>query len=136
MLDAGCGVALVGVVLSGRREAAGFLSVPWVAEQLREKAGIDPYPGTLNLRLTGDDSRAAWLRVRASTPGIRLSSPDPAFCDAVCYRVRLEGQVEGVIVLPGVDGYPDDVLEVVAPVRLRDRFCLSDGDECHLEFPE
>jgi CTP-dependent riboflavin kinase len=127
-------VILTGIVHTGRREAAGFLVVPWVVAQLRERVGILPYPGTLNLVLTEEASLAAWRGVRQRGGWIRLVSPDPSFCDASCFRVLVNGGVEAVIVLPHVERYPDDLVEVVAEVGLRERLGLSDGDRCRLQL--
>lgn len=125
---------LYGIVSSGRREAGGFLSVPWVVDQLREKAGFVPYPGTLNLRITSASSLAHWDEVRRVGTGVRLRSPDPAFCDATCYPVLLDHRVSGAVVLPEVEGYPLDVVEVVAQEKLRDSLNLADGDEVAVTF--
>ncbi|NTU60343.1 MAG: HAD-IA family hydrolase, partial [Deltaproteobacteria bacterium] len=118
---------------AGRREAAGFLAVPWVEEQLREKVGFVPFPGTLNVRLGDADSLEAWAALRRSEAPVRLVSPDPAFCDAGAYPVRLNGAVFGAAIVPVVEGYYPDVVEVVAAEGLRVRFGLGEGDPCSVE---
>lgn len=120
---------LRGVVRSGRREAAGFVSVPWVRQQLHDLLGRDPYPGTLNLQLREPDL-AAWRR-RASTlaGGLTLPAPDDGFCDSTYFPVLLNASIPCQIVLPHVAGYPPDVVELVAGENLRDRLGLRDGDE-------
>jgi len=37
--------------------------------------------------------------------------------------------LECAIVIPEVAGYPEDVLEIVAPANLRETLQLEDGDE-------
>jgi riboflavin kinase len=95
-----------------------------------------PYPGTLNLRLTAAFALTSWQRIRTTWPGRRLRSPDPAFCDATCFPVLVNGKARGAVVLPHVEGYPADVLEILAAERLRDALGLVDGDEVFVTFEE
>ena len=114
-----------GEVVSGVGEAQRFLQIPWVRQQLVERLEIEPFPGTLNLRVSAELDRAAlaWLKRQ---PGIPIE-PQPGFCAARCYRVVLDGRLPAVALIPEVPGYPDDVLELVAPVRLRDALSVRDG---------
>jgi HAD superfamily hydrolase (TIGR01509 family) len=124
---------LRGAVQTGRREAAGFLSVPWVDQQIRNTFGLTPYPGTLNLRLADPDALARWNQLQRSGYGQLLRAPEGSgSCSATGYRVAVNGQVQGAVLLPGVEGYPPDVLEVVAVENLRHHFGLVDGDSCRL----
>ena len=128
---------LQGTVVSGRREAAGFLAVAWVERQLRDGFGLVPYPGTLNLQLSDPDAMARWGRLQRSTSGQRLQPPEGNdFCSATGYPVAVNGQVKGVVVVPEVEGYPPDVVEVVAAENLRQRFGLADGGTCRLLLRE
>lgn len=119
--------AFEGIVASGRAEASGFTTAPWARDGFRRLVGIDPFPGTLNLRVETSAARAAWAALRAR-PGIRMVPPDPAWCDARLYPVLVAGRVAGAIVLPEVSGYPEDQVEIVAALRLRDALGLGDGD--------
>jgi riboflavin kinase, archaea type len=118
------------VVESGKREAAGFLALPWVCREVEAKTGLVPFPGTLNLRLRDPHSQALWARARRS--GGRSIEPEAGFCSASCFPVLLNGEVRGAILLPDVEDYPTNLLEVVAPEGLRARLGLADGDECFL----
>jgi len=121
------GGRLRGTVVSGRQEAAGFVSMPWVAARLALSLGAEPFPGTLNLRLEPGEPLDAWLALRASSLGVELPAGEDGFCAATLYPVMVEGEEPGVVVLPHVEGYPEDVVEVVARSSLRDRFGLRDG---------
>ena len=114
-----------GEVVSGAGVAAGFTEVPWVREQTRERLGFVPYPGTLNLRLSSAEALAAWKRLKAG-PGVPLE-PQPGFCAGRCYPVLVEGWLRAAVVVPEVEGYPADSLELLAPVRLRDALGVEDG---------
>ncbi len=128
---------LHGAVVTGRREAAGFMAVPWVTQQLRDTLGLAPYPGTLNLQLEDPDTLARWARLQHSDGGQRLHPPQGSgFCSATGYPVAINGQVDGVVLLPEVEGYPLDVVEVVAAENLRQHFGLVDGAICRLLLRE
>jgi len=123
--------AFTGVVCSGVGEAAGFLAIDWVREGLQRAFGFEPWPGTLNLRMQGAD----WQRWRARLfehPAIVLQ-PAPGFCPARCFAVRLADRLDGAIVFPEVPGYPEDKLEIVAPLHLRTAMALQDGDRLRVQ---
>ena len=42
---------LNGAIFSGGGNGKKFLELPWVKQQIREKLGFTPYPGTLNVKL-------------------------------------------------------------------------------------
>ncbi len=121
-------------VESGRRAAAGFVSVPWVRDQLRELLGRDPFPGTLNLHLREPGSLAAWRRYSSRECGLTMPAAEPGFCDSSYFPVLLNGAVPCGIVQPQVPGYPADVVELVAGESLRERLGLQDGDEVSIEW--
>ncbi len=123
-----------GVVRAGRREAAGFVALPAVAARLLSWAGSTPFPGTLNVRLTSPEARARWRELRAGHEGWTLPPPDPEQCAATCFPVLVEGRVPGTVVVPQVPGYPEDLVEVVAAVNLRERLGLDEGGPCAMRL--
>ena len=117
---------LQGLLCSGLGEGAGFIALEWVGRQCRDKLGFQPHPGTVNLRLSGQDWAAARDAMQCA-PGIVIDPP-PGFCAAKCFAVVIDGCVEGAAILPEVDAYPEDKLEIVAPIALRQALHLRDGD--------
>ena len=49
-----------GRLVRGPGQAAGFTRIDWVRRQSVELAGIDPFPGTVNLVLDADGNRDRW----------------------------------------------------------------------------
>lgn len=127
------GVTLTGKLVSGVGEAKGFTRLPWALAQFVAKLGIDPYPGTLNLVLDDTAERAKWALVKADG-GIVITPPDRKFCDAHCHKVRVQGRVDGAVVVPAVPGYPDAQVEIIAAVNLREALGLADGDAVTLDL--
>lgn len=119
-----------GVVCSGLGEGARLTALDWVVAAFRQQLGFVAWPGTLNLRMDG----AAWRRWRRDLPrqrGVRIAPP-PGFCAATCFAVTLDRRVRAAAVFPDLPDYPDDKLELIAPVALRDALALHDGVRVHV----
>lgn len=130
------GITLSGRVASGRGHGTLFTGLPWVRKAFLSLLGIDPFPGTLNLKIEDVDALQQWEPLRAGPGIVVLPPPDSEFCRARCYRVQLAGDVRAAIVYPEVPDYPDDQLELIAPVSLRETLNLADGDRLELEVTE
>ncbi|MGH7767880.1 MAG: DUF120 domain-containing protein [Candidatus Binatia bacterium] len=130
------GRKITGVIFSDLGRAASFMALDWVQGSLSDKLGFSPYPGTLNLRLRTAGEKELWRVVRETGQGIEITAPDAAFCQARCFLVEIEGKHQGAVILPEVEGYPADKVEVVASVRLKDELGLADGEPVTLEFLE
>jgi CTP-dependent riboflavin kinase len=116
-------------VVTGRKEAGGFLEVPWVKERLTSLLGAPPFPGTLNLKLEDRTAREVWRRLSRSGVCVSVIPSEEGFCPASYFPVLLDGLVPAGIILPHVDDYPEDVVEIVAGERLRDLLQAEDGSE-------
>lgn len=121
---------LKGEVFSGTGEARAFTELPWAKTQMKIGLGFTPYSGTLNLRLFG---RSVRLRHMLGDIGGKELIPPQGCCRGLLFKAKLRGAVECAIVIPKVQNYPADVLEVVAPVSLRNSLDLRDGDTVQLE---
>ena len=116
---------LQGKVFSGKSEAAKFIDLPWVKKQIEEKLGFIPYSGTLNIKLI-DQSNAS--RKALDIAGGMEILPDKGFCRGKCFQAYLMDNLKCAVVVPEVDAYPKDIIEIVAPIDLRHSFSLKDGD--------
>lgn len=122
------------MVFSDLGQASAFMALEWVQEGLRRALGFSPYPATLNLRVESEADAAAWRELKDEASGIRIVPADPSFCQARCFLVRIEERLNGAALLPEVEGYPADKIELVAPVRIKDELKVRDGDKITLEF--
>lgn len=116
---------LKGKVVSGKRESADFTQLGWVRKQFKEAFGFEPFPGTLNLRLEDPEDLSTWAGVRQESGTVL--EPEPGFCAGRCYPLSVEGQISAAAVFPTVPSYPEDIIEILSPVALRERLGLSDG---------
>ena len=124
-------VKIRGKVVSGAGKAALFTQVAWVQSQCMEKLGFQPFPGTLNMEVTAAD--LALLESAVREEGIELIPPEAGFCAARVLSL-LVGSVSGALVLPAKEAriHEKEIVEVIAPVCLREALDLSDGDEVAL----
>ena len=83
----------------------------------------------------GATSLAGWRAVAAK--GKVFPAPSKDWCDAKCFAVQIvhgQNHASGAIVLPLVEGYPEDQIEIVAADNLRTYFALDDGDLITLQI--
>ena len=86
--------------------------------------GFTPYEGTLNLKLTRASAKRRQLLLDAKTTVI---CPAEGYCVGALFKADISG-LECAVVVPEVTGYPENLLEVISPLNLRDRLQLEDGD--------
>lgn len=117
---------LEGKIFSGSGEGAKFIGLPWVKRQITEKLGFAPYNGTLNIRL---DEKGVLIkrRILRKAKAIEII-PQEGFCQGKLFRAVFMDKLECAIVIPEVEGYPENVIEIIAPINLREKFQLKDDD--------
>lgn len=122
-----------GRVATGRGQGQYFTQLNWVSKQFSIKFGFEPVAGTFNVKLSPEDE--AHFETLNGLAGVQIISPDSAFCDAKCFPAQI-GTIRGALVIPLVEKYPHDVLEIVAPVNLRQTLRVKDNDlvEVYITF--
>lgn len=131
-------VSLSGAVTDGMGEGQHYISLSGYQEQFRSRLGYEPFPGTLNVELDGEGVR---LRERMeATDGVRIdewSDEERTYGAATCYPVvvRSGGDTfEPAHVLePDRTHHDDRVVEVIAPVKLREELAVDSGTEVRLD---
>ncbi|KXA88955.1 hypothetical protein AKJ61_03900 [candidate division MSBL1 archaeon SCGC-AAA259B11] len=71
----------------------------------------------------------------ASPVGRTISSPstkERSFGRVKCFPSKINGE-EAAVVLPFRTHHEEDILEIISPLKIRDRFDLEDGDELEIE---
>jgi len=117
------------------------MGLEWVQRVIRERVGFAPHPGTLNLRLESSEGMELWKDLRMSMKGVDVPPAEPSFCHARCFLAEIEGAPAGgkdrktvAVLVPEVDNYPPDKLEVIAPFHVKETLHVKDGDRLTLEF--
>ena len=121
-----------GSVFTGFREGGYYVSLKGYAKHFREAFGFEPFPGTLNLKLSSpamveQRRRLGFLRgvdIPGFEDGRRTYGP------VKCFRAQVGGRYPGAVLAIERTHYDNSVLEVISPLNLRKALRLKDGDEC------
>lgn len=128
-------ITLEGTVFTGLGEGAYYILREPYRRQFIEKLGFDPYPGTLNLKLTTDYDLKARTELEAY-PAIEIQgfkNEDRTFGLVKCYPAKIDNKIKGALVFALRSHYDKTVLEVIAPVYLRKQLNLKDGHKVKIE---
>jgi riboflavin kinase len=123
-------VTINGRVLTGLGEGAYYVHLDGYRRQFRVKLGFDPFPGTLNIQLITDADVSEFQMLKA-TAGVQIQgfvSGNRSFGPVVCYPAMVGSQIQGAILLIQRTHHERNVIEVIAPVNLREQLRLKDGD--------
>ncbi|MBI4020667.1 MAG: CTP-dependent riboflavin kinase [Candidatus Aenigmarchaeota archaeon] len=105
---------LTGTVVQGLGEGAAYVrKYDW------RPLGFAPYPGTLNLHVA--------LAPDLSFP-ITIPAP-PGLHPVDCRLAKVNRRVDGAVVRPRKTAHGKQILEILAPVNLRETLDLRDGDQ-------
>ncbi|TFH10966.1 MAG: CTP-dependent riboflavin kinase [Candidatus Thorarchaeota archaeon] len=125
-------IVIEGQIVTGLGEGAYYIDV--YSAKLKNALGFKPHLGTLNVRISNDESRKAVGRMKNSPPlvltGFRHKGR--TFGDVICYRVKVNDEIEAAIVIAQRTHHSDEILEVVAPVDIRSSLKLNDDDNVRL----
>jgi len=124
-------ITIIGRIVGGVKKGALFTELDWVQEQCLKKLGFKPYPGTLNLEI--EEETIPVVEALRRGEGIELVPPDSNFCTGHVYPVSVMG-VTGAIVAPAEDvsAHGKNIIEIMAPISLKEALDVADGDEIML----
>jgi len=121
-----------GKVLSGKGEGRVFSELEWAKRQFFEKLGFHPVPGTLNIRL--EEVTNLEILSFGRSKALAIEPPNKRFCSGIVFPAVIEGKVKGAVLIPQVPDYDPSLLELIAPVNLRELLDLREGDVVVVEF--
>ena len=101
-----------------------------------EKLGFDPYPGTLNLKLTTEYDIKSLSELEAY-PAVELEGFEDesrTFGPVKCYPAIINNKEKGAVIYALRSHYGSSVLEIVSPFFLRSRLKLKDGNKVKVEI--
>lgn len=129
-------VTLEGTVFTGLGEGAYYISKSDYRKQFAEKLGFEPYPGTLNIKLSSDYDIKTRMELEAY-PAIEVKgfqNEDRTFGVVKCYPAVIENKIKGALITALRSHYDVSVLEIIAPVCLRKQLNLKDGNKVKVEI--
>jgi len=129
-------ITLEGTVFTGLGEGAYYITKEHYRKQFLEKLGFDPYPGTLNLKITTEYDMKTRTELEAY-PAVEIQgfkNEDRTFGLVKCYPARIGNKIKGALILALRSHYDRSVLELIAPVNLRKHLNLKDGNKVKVEI--
>jgi len=87
----------------------------------------------VNLEITEED--ISTLKALRKEEGIRLIPPDPQFCESKAFPIVM-GHIQGALIIPeeNVRVHGRAVIEIMAPVKVKDALGLDEGDYLSFRF--
>jgi len=120
-----------GVAVSGMGEGAYYMSLPGYKKQFIDKLGFEPYPGTLNIKLAEQVYINA-KRELDTYPAVFIngfSDGRRTYGWVKCYPASINDKVHGALLILERTHHDDSVIEVIAPVKIKDAVKIDYGDK-------
>ena len=121
-----------GTIFTGFGEGGYYVSLKGYVKPFVEALGFQPFPGTLNLRLSNE----TLIEQRSSLnhlPGVEVSGfrdRSRTYGPVKCFKALVGAKYRGAVLAIERTHYDSSVLEVISPINLRKALRLEDGDEC------
>lgn len=124
-------IKFTGELVTGLGQGGYFVGLKGYKKQFKNKLNFIPYAGTLNLKVdikTGNHVRnlSNFLLIEG------FSTKKKTFGALKCSKAKIEingKSAIGAVVLPFRTVHGEDIVEVIAPDFLRQKFRLKDGDK-------
>ena len=129
-------ITLEGILFSGLGEGAYYVNKEGYRKQFLEKLGFDPYPGTLNIKLTTDYDNKV-LSELETYPAVVLDGfqdESRTFGPVKCYPAVINNRVKGAVIYAMRSHYGSSVLEIISSVYIRNALKLKDGNKVKVEI--
>jgi len=125
-------IKLTGKVFTGLDEGKFYTELPGYKKQFIEKLGIQPFPGTLNLRVVPSE-RKRFLHGIKPVIVDGFTTPKRTFGDISCYPVKVSG-LKAAITVPKRTIHKEDTVELICSDNLREKLKVNDSDEVTIEW--
>lgn len=121
-----------GVIVRGLGEGTFFMSMRHYQKEIKKKLGFMAYPGTLNIKV-GKKQRASLNNLsKVLIEGFKQGHK--TFGGIDCYRARIK-DITGAIIIPHMTKHKD-IIELIAPVHVKTKLKLKDGNKIKVEINE
>ncbi len=123
---------LAGRIISGVGEGSYYMRQRGYREQFKRELGFGAYPGTLDIKL--DEASLELREVLMQLPGRKVEgfkTSERTFGPVKFFPAKLKDK-KVALILP-LRGHYADVVELIAPKKLRESLKLEDGDAVQVE---
>ncbi|MFH1276634.1 MAG: DUF120 domain-containing protein [Candidatus Woesearchaeota archaeon] len=106
-----------GILISGTGKGSYFVNL--YSDLFQQKLGFKPFSGTLNLKI----NKTLTLN---KDKKIIIKKEDYGQVD--CYPILIQNNFKGYLLRPHKTQHPNDIIEIISPIHLREKLNLNDGD--------
>ena len=99
--------------------------IPKYNSEFQKYLGFLCYPGTVNIKVK---------EIHTFPTGKKIEIKPQQGGQVDCYLVNINKVLKGAIVIPHKTIHAKDIIEIVAPVNIREELYLNDGDEITCEL--
>lgn len=134
-------VSVTGTVADGMGEGKHYISLAGYQRQFQAQLGYSPFLGTLNVELNGETAAGRGrIETLDGLPIVEWEDEERTYGAATCYSAEVHADGKSFepahILIPDRTHHDDRVVEVIAPVKLRDALSLESEDEVSLDISE
>lgn len=122
--------AITGIIQKGIGEGAYYVLQKQYQQQFKAKLGFNAFPGTLNLKINKEEL-APFLANKKQIEINGFTTKTRSFGSIKAYKIKINN-IESAIVKPERARHPEDIIEIIAPVNLRDSLKLNDNNKVKL----
>ncbi len=122
--------AIIGIAQKGIGEGSYYVLQKQYQQEFKSKLGFNAFPGTLNLKINKEEL-APFLANNKQIKINGFTTKTRSFGSITAYKIRINN-IEAAIIKPERARHPEDIIEVVAPLSLRDLLKLKDNDKVKL----
>ena len=118
--------SLQGKIESGFGEGAYYISLSGYVKQFKQKLDIDPFPGTLNLKV----DYTKFLQFISTKKRIEIdgfTEKNRTFEKLFAYLINFN-KTPSAIIIPQRTSHSKDMVEIISKYNLRQKFNLKDND--------
>lgn len=121
-----------GKVVPGLGTGGAFLKLKGYTESVQKLLGFKVYPGTLNVKIPAEQ-----IDLRLSMRGLKpveipgFETGGKRYGKLSMYKAKIFGEPAGVV-FPEMSHHGLDVLEIISPDNMRERYKLKDGADIEI----
>jgi len=126
---------ITGTLFSGLGEGAYYISLAGYKKQFVSKLGFEPYPGTLNLKVS-DVAHKQFFDKLSKPDGILIegfTDKKRTYGNVKCFPCTINSNIRGSIIVIERTHHDHSVVELISPIFLRKKLKLNDGDEVSVQ---
>ena len=122
--------AINGIVQKGIGEGSYYVMQKQYQQEFKKKLGFAAFPGTLNLKINKEElapfsANKKQIQINGFTTKTR------SFGSIIAYKMKINN-IEAAIVKPERARHPEDIIEIIAPVNLRNSLKLNENSKVKL----